>query len=237
MQPEVTFSTSCYEKDWEFLLKTNRLEQMIHYNNYPFTHKILYINNITSRNEVEEYAKKYMASGIITNYIFVQDYQKEALNFFEIEENSFDGGLYYSIQHLAAIYLCPTPYLLGFTGDSMLAKPFNWIESAIKKLNCSEILKVANPTWNHRYLEAKEESLYELEDFYISYGFSDQCYLIEADQFRAPIYNEKNIISERYPLYGGNTFEKRVDSWMRNHHFYRLTHKYISYIHKDFPKN
>ena len=39
--------------------------------------------------------------------------------------------------------------------------------------------------------------------------------------FKAPIYNEANPVSERYPKYGGETFEKRVDSWIRNHKYLR----------------
>ena len=30
---------------------------------------------------------------------------------------------------------------------------------------------------------------------------------------------KKNIESERYPEYGGELFEKRVDSWLRNNSF------------------
>jgi hypothetical protein len=41
----VTFETKCYERDWELLLQTDRLQAMIARNCYPFAEKILYINN------------------------------------------------------------------------------------------------------------------------------------------------------------------------------------------------
>jgi hypothetical protein len=76
----------------------------------------------------------------------------------------------------------------------------------------------------------------EIEDFYIGFGFSDQCYLIKTSDFKKSIYNEINTNSERYPKYGGELFEKRIDSYMRNNNLYRITSKEISYIHKNFPK-
>jgi hypothetical protein len=62
-------------------------------------------------------------------------------------------------------------------------------------------------------------------------------YLVKTADFKAPIYNETHPESERYPEYGGELFEKRVDSWMRRHDYQRLTFKHGSYIHKNFPKN
>jgi hypothetical protein len=62
-------------------------------------------------------------------------------------------------------------------------------------------------------------------------------YLIRTEDFRAPIYEEINEASNRYPKYGGELFEKRIDSWMRNHSHTRASSKKYSYIHKNFPQN
>jgi hypothetical protein len=93
---------------------------------------------------------------------------------------------------------------------------------------------VANPVWNFGYDEAKEIAFKEDEDWYYGYGFSDQCYLINPINFNKPIYNEHNPASGRYPDYGGESFEKRVDSYMRNNKLGRITNKYISYIHSKY---
>ena len=71
----------------------------------------------------------------------------------------------------------------------------------------------------------------------MGFGFSDQCFLVRSKDFKASIYNESNPASERYPEHGGETFEKRVDSWMRNHNYQRLTFKHGYYLHEDFPAN
>lgn len=208
-QSEVTFETKCYEKDWEIILKTDRLEKMIEYNQFQFKEKILYINNVQDVREVSRHADKLIARNVLSSYVIVDDYSKEALNYFDVTKESFKGGYYYSISELVSIYLCNTEYFLHFSSDSILEKPFNWIDLSLLKLQNNEKIKVANPVWNGNVFEAKQESIDEDENFYIGYGFSDQCYLIRTNDFKNKIYNEKNPISERYPIYGGS-FLKNV---------------------------
>lgn len=233
-QFDVTFETKCYEKDWKILLKTDRLEKMIDYNQYPFKEKILFINNVQDVNEVSRYADKLVARGILSSYVIVEDFSKEALDYFKISKESFNGGYYYSIAELVSIYLCQTEYLLHFSSDSILETAFSWIDSAILKMKSDSRIKVANPTWNRRYFEAEQGAFDEDDNFFIGYGFSDQSYLIRTKDFKSTIYHEKNPASERYPHYGGELFEKRVDAWMRNQQYYRITFKHGSYIHHNF---
>ncbi|WP_224997323.1 hypothetical protein [Cesiribacter sp. SM1] len=112
----------------------------------------------------------------------------------------------------------------------------NWIQQALEKLEKHEDVVVANPTWNSKFEQAKEESHDETSNFYIGYGFSDQCYLVQTDLFKKGIYNTRHEDSERYPSYGGELFEKRVDSFMRNNNLKRITHKQAYYRHHNFPK-
>lgn len=233
-QFDVTFETKCYEKDWRILLKTDRLEKMIGYNQYPFKEKTLFINNVQAVSEVSHYADKLVSRGILTSYVVVEDFSNEVLDFFEISKESFKGGYYYSIAELVSIYLCKTEFLLHFSSDSILEDAVSWIESAILKMNSESKIKVANPTWNRKYFEARQEAFNEDTTFYIGYGFSDQCYLIRTNDFKSKIYNEHHPVSERYPHYGGELFEKRVDAWMRNHDYQRITFKHGCYIHQNF---
>jgi hypothetical protein len=235
--PSVTFFTSCWERDWDILLKTGFLENKITRNDYAFTKKVLMVNNVNDRDEIKEYAERAKARGIITDYFFVEDYIDEALQFFELSKEALGKAYYYSNHELASVYLCQTDYLLFYTGDTYLEKTTPWVEPALAQMETNGDYKVANPVWNGQYEEAKRESSSEIPYFYVGYGFSDQCFLVRTKDFRAPIYNETNAASDRYPLYGGETFEKRVDSWMRNHNYLRLTFKTGSYVHEDFPKN
>lgn len=234
----VTFETKCYENDWEFILKGRYLQQMIANCRYEFTKKIVYINNVNDLPKVRHYAEKKIKKGIIDAYYVVDDYAKEALNFFNIDPASFQGGYHYSIAELVAIYLCDTDYLLHFSSDTMPQPGRSpWIRDAIEIFKEREDVIVANPTWDFNYIQAAEESFDSIRNFYLGYGFSDQCYLIKKDVFRSQIYHENHPLSERYPKYGGELFEKRVDSYMRNHSLSRISSKEAGYLHKNFEKD
>lgn len=234
----LTFETKCYENDWEFILKGSYLQRMIERCNYPFTQRVVMINNVQNKKRVCAYADKKIREGIIDAYYIVDDYAKNALEFFDIEASSFRGGYYYSIAELVSIYLCETEYLLHFSGDSFPDNGHStWISDAIQILSNRPEIVVANANWDKEFLLAEEESFDSLDDFFLGHGFSDQCYLIRTNDFRRPIYNEHHALSARYPEYGGELFEKRVDSYMRNHQLYRITSKKCSYTHKNFPKD
>jgi hypothetical protein len=233
----VTFATSCWERDWDILLRTKFLKNKIERNDYDFSKKVLIINNVNDRIKVDEYAKEAVKKGVITDYFFVEDYIDKALEHFQITKEALGKGYCYSNHELVSIYLCQTDYLLFYTGDTWLDKKITWVDSAVAEFERNPEYKVANPVWNYKYDEAKKEASRELENFFVGFGFSDQCFFVRTADFRAPIYNELHPASERYPKYGGETFEKRVDSWMRNHNYLRLTFKHGSYLHEDFPTN
>ncbi len=233
----VTFETKCYENDWEFVLLGNYLKRMIETCNFKFSKRVLLINNVEDIEKVSYHAVKKIKAGVIDEFHVIEEHASSVLNFFNIDINSFNGGYYYSIAELTGIYLCTTKYLLHFSSDSLLEKTGkSWINEAIEIFKTRSDVFVANPTWDFRYEHAKEESFDSIGDFYLGYGFSDQCYLVEAERYRKPIYNEQHPASERYPKYGGELFEKRIDSYMHNHDLLRITSKHLSYFHRNFPK-
>ena len=231
----VTFETKVWEKDWKYILMGDYLEKMISLCNYNFEQKNLIINNVKDRILVTKYAEIKKRNGVIDNYYFAEDYAEEVLAHFNIDKDKFDGGYYYSIAELVSIYLCNTKYLLHFSSDSYLVDCKNdWIAESIKIFNERSDVIVANPIWNYEFENACNESFGEIDNFFLGFGFSDQCFLIKTDVFKKDIYNERNLDSERYPKYGGELFEKRVDSFMRNNNLYRITNKHQIYIHKNF---
>ena len=116
----LTFETKCYENDWEFILKGNHLQQMIARCNYPFSRRVVLINNVRNKKKVCAHADKKISQGVIDAYYIVDDYAKNALEFFDIDPASFRGGYYYSIAELVSIYLCEAEFLIHFSGDSFL---------------------------------------------------------------------------------------------------------------------
>ncbi|HLE57929.1 MAG TPA: hypothetical protein VJB15_12655 [Rhodothermia bacterium] len=238
MHPSVTIETKCWENDWELVLKTDRIQRVVESCAFDFARKTLVINNVRSPRKVCAQAERLVKSGVLSDFHLVADHEDEALDFFELTKAALGAGYVYSIAELVGIYLCSTQFLLHFSGDSMPMRAAGWIDAALQRFGTDPRVKVANLTWNKRYAEAKSEAFAEDDDFYIGYGFSDQMYLVRTADFRsAAVYHEKHDMSARYPEYGGELFEKRTDSWMRNHQFVRLTYKHGSYEHRNFPQS
>ena len=235
----ITFETKVWENDWELILKTDRLDLMIKRCNHSFSEKILYINNVSDLHAVCHAAEKLVAKKIITKYVNVEDHAQAAMQFFSLSREKLGKGYYYSIAELVSIYLTKTEYLLHFSGDSIVSKgtPKNWLNEGIKTLKNNSNVKVFNLTWNKKYKEAKKESKFEDKVNFYGNGFSDQMYLVRTAELKDSIYDHYHPDSERYPVYGGELFEKRIYSWLRAHSYLRATYKHGSYLHKNFPKS
>lgn len=68
--------------------------------------------------------------------------------------------------------------------------------------------------------------------YYVGQGFSDHCFLVERARLAGDIYRYRHPAGARYPLSElGDTFEKRVDAYMRCNNCLRLTDPRVRWIH------
>ena len=239
----ITFFTNCYENDWRTMIIDGGFEKKITKLNYNFFKKIIIVTNVLDRDLVEKELINIKNKKIIDDYFFTDDTSNNVLNFFDIKEDTFNGGYWYSIGPLTAIYKCETDYLLYLTGDSVVENNgWDWMNEGISMMNLNEKIKVVNPIWNLNHTEAQSQENYykqinlstegDNKDWYYTLAFSDQCFLIKTLNFKKQIYNEKNELSELfYPGYAGDSFEKRVSSYLKNNKYYLLTNKHVSYFH------
>jgi hypothetical protein len=160
----------------------------------------------------------------------------ETLQKYEIDPPSFQGGYYYSIAELVGIRVSSADYILHFSSDSIMEGRISepgWVQQAIDIMDCRDDAVVANPAWNWRFRKAAAASEGKIGSFYISCGFSDQCYLIKRSVFDNPIYNFTHEDAQIYPAHGKNSFEKRTFCFMRVNNRKRLTHDAESYWHRN----
>ncbi|MFA5250712.1 MAG: hypothetical protein WC371_04840 [Parachlamydiales bacterium] len=241
---QVSFATSCFEKDWkQLLVDPDYLKSsLIEPHGYPFAEKLLIINNVLDPKEVAFWAQKRVDEGLLSRFYLADDVETEMLKFFDIEKGLFkakgppipDEWVYYNARGvLTAIFLCRSDFLLYQTGDVRMEKKINWIGRAIELMHKHSDYKVANLTWNHRYAEAKREAVKKEKGFFVAEsGFSDQQFLVRAADFKAPIYRQLHPESRFFPW--GDTFEKRVFSFMKNQGWKRMTYSRGSYLHRSF---
>jgi hypothetical protein len=239
----VTFATAVWENDWKELLLNNEFLPIkkIANHDWNFQERILIINNVKNYPEVIEHAQKWVDKKVLTNFYIAKDFEKEVFTFFNLKRQDFktdgkktDDWVYYNgLAPLSAIFHTKTDYLLYMTGDAWLEKKTPWIEKSIRFMQKYPQFKVANPTWNDNYPEAKKESYRTKKDFFLhKSGFSDQCFLVKTEDFKKPIYGEIREDSHHYP--NGDVFEKRVFSFMKNRSWERITFRHGSYQHKSF---
>lgn len=227
MQPTVTLETICWELDWRQILGGEHLRLLAERNPFPFSEKILMINNVRKPSIVARHADRAVQQGWITKYIVVAEHAAAALEFFAISRESLGVGYYYSIAEFVALFLSRSDFHLYYTGDCLPVNTCDWVSPSLRLMAQDSRVKVCNTAWDDGAYGAKNESTEETADFYLGQGFSDQCYLVRTEDFRRRIYNESHPASARYPSYGGEPFEKRVDAWMRNHGHLRL-HRRLS---------
>jgi len=232
----ICLETKVWEKDWELILKTSRLQKLIEACHHDFNKKVLLINNVSDPSKVFKAADRLISNGILTEYINVPEHANKALEYFELSKESLGSGYYYSIAELVSLYLSNSTYLLHFSGDAIIAKntPKNWLKTGLGILENEPKIKVVNLDWGSDNPNNREEMIEEATDYWKSIGFSDQMYLIRTADFREKIYNYHHPYSDRYPQFAGELFEKRVDSWLRVNCFYRATLKNGRYIHRNF---
>lgn len=239
---DLTIETKCWEQDWRWALQPNRMRAMVERCGSDRAKYVVWINNGSSIESMKRAADLLVSKGLIHEYGVVADFAHEALSFFGIDPDSFDGGYHYSIAELVGLYQCNTPYLLHFAGDTLPlgGLPERWIDTLLSGLEKHPDWLVANLLWNERLHEAKREAACfsgASDEWAVGYGFSDQMYLVRTSDFKAPIYGLFHAAGVRYPRYGGNLFEKRVDAFMRTNLRVRGTWLSGSYLHKNYPRN
>jgi hypothetical protein len=247
--PSVSFATSVWEKDWQaILLDPDYLRvKQIGNHAFPFSEKLLVINNVKDLAAVKAAAAAKVKEGILTRTVVAEEIVGEVLAFFQLKRTDFhvgaDAGLYKEVNPdwiyynalgpLCALYAARSDYLLFLTGDVRLDSRVDWIEKSIRRMQKWPKCKVANLVWNGRYGEAMRESYKIGWNFFVAKeGFSDQMFLVKTSDFRAPIYGSLHPDSAHFPR--GDVFEKRAFSAMKNRSWERLICWRGSYTHENF---
>ena len=235
-QTTVAFETKCYERDWQFIVNERYLRSVISNCQHPFDHRVLYLNNFQDYRPAIRAAEKLLTADVIDEFCVVEDYAASALEAFGLTRESLAHGYVYSIAELVGIYRCKSDYLLHFSGDSRMESGApRWIDDAIHVMEQRPEVLVANPLGNSEHREAQYRAFGEDANWYYSCGFSDQCYLVNVNSVRKEeVYSETHPASERFPAYGGELFEKRVDAYMHNHKLQRITSKHAGYVHENY---
>lgn len=193
------------------------------------------MNNVKDPVAAMKAADHLVKKGLATSAIFVPDCLEPVLASFDLVAADLGRGLWYSSAELVGIRLCETRFLVHYASDAALGHQSDWVGRGCRLL--SEDLETAcvNPVWNGNLREVRSVSVAERRGYSIGRGFSDQCYLIEADRWRKADLTRLHPAADRYPDYAGALFEMRADSWMRFSGLFRATDVGATYLHPVLP--
>ena len=167
-------------------------------------------------------------------YTLLNYNKPEYIDKFNLTYKEIEVGYNYSIKHYMAMYLCETDYLLHWSEDCTVGNiDSNFIEDSIDIMNKDNAIICSMPSWDKDMVGPKIESVGEIGNFYKASGFTDQVYLARIDEFSKDIYHYQHNDSNRYPSYGGEAFEKRIDSYMKCCNKFRIINKSSFYVHKS----
>lgn len=232
-KPAVTFETKVWEGDYRTILDARRLDYAVSSNRFPFTSRQVFVNNVDDPQHAMRLGRRLVSDGVVDDVVLVEEHAAATLAHFDLTREELGRGYVYSISELVSLFLCRTEYLLHFSGDTLLSEPCDWMSDALEILARRADVAVVNLSWTADLGAVESESVARDGGFLLGYGFSDQMYLVRAPEFADRIYGESHAASERYPEYGGELFEKRVDAWMRNHGRLRATWMGSHYEHAN----
>ena len=232
----VSFFISIYEKSYEAILNNNYLNSVVEKFNYEFEDKIIIINNVNNYDEVVAYIQNNYSEW---KYFKIDEDSQNILKSFNLSREQIEIGYVYSIANYYGIYYCNSDYLLHVTEDCYLEHiDSKFMEESLKILNERDDIISAMPSWEKNMIGAKTECLEEIDNFYKCLTFTDQVYLIKMKEFKKDIYNFWHDDSNKYPKYGGESFDKRINSYMWSNNKYRIVHKNSYYNHdSNFNRN
>ena len=228
----ICFQTSCYQKSYRHLLDGQLYKYLALFPNTPFKEKQLIVNNLIDSVDFSKVFKNF-------NVYYSDNNIDNILHNFGINLNSYTkDNLYYSIQHFVGIFNTTCDYIFHVSEDCNIDNlDDKFIEECIHVLDENSQYICASPNWiDCLNLGGKQEAQKEINNFYVCKGFTDQVYIIKAKEFKQKIYNFIHNDSNRYPDYGGQAFEKRINSWMQCCNLYRIVHNKYYYLPGFYDK-
>jgi hypothetical protein len=228
--PPVDLVINCYERTYRDVLAPGFFHGVASDCEFNFSQRTVLLNNIAEMDSALRLAKERISAGEIDQVFLVNRYLEEALQVTGLTRRGLGRIPHYSNWALVALVVPGSDYMVHWDAEIRMVHPFNWIEPSLQLMQADSRIAVANPLWKTG--GAAPEFRERVGDFSLSYGFSDQVYLLSRKDFARPIYHHWVPIALRYPVaHIAPYFEQMVDSYLRVANRYRATLVTAQYVH------
>lgn len=184
--------------------------------------KLLVVNNLTKEINTE------------FETLNVNDHKEEAKKFFKLDIGENTKGYWYTIPYFVML-LKIKGHILNVSSDCKVSFEDDFIKDSIEELKNPDVLST---TLEWLPDVGKHEAVKESDKFYYSKGFSDQVFIADVDKLRNVDYNTTydfdyyGLGANGEVFHGGNSFEKRLATYMRKEGKFRGIYKKYNYTHE-----
>ncbi len=242
MSKLVSFFVNCFERDYRQVLAPGFMAAKAAQFKYPFTRRVVTVNNVNDRGEARRLAQAAVDRCEIDAYLEVDKELSHALGVCGLSMRQLGLIRHYIDFALVAVNAACPGYLLYCCAEVEQDACFDWVTPALAKMEQDPRYLVANPSWASDPEGACRESIGREGPHWVGRGFSDQCFLVDARRLARPVYGYTHPDGARYPMSDlGDIFEKRIDAFMRKEGLLRITDSRVSYTHHgieglNYPK-
>lgn len=241
----VILSTTIYEKSfrdvlneshWFFKVESSRIYK-----------KIIIVNNINSdsRSELTRLIDKFSDKCYFIDHL---DVKKESLDRFNCDLREDEQSYWYSVQYFCQMLSTENlgcDYMLNVGADCKVQDYDidDFIDDSIKILDNNDRVLLTTIPWAYGnegdFTETgiHEQNIYDIQDrdesFWFSKVVSDQVFMTKTKKLLGGIFNIKENLHP-FPVYGGDSFEKRFCNHLIKNDYLRAIYKKHYYIHNSY---
>lgn len=244
----ITFEVLVWENDYRHVLSSHFLDNLRQNLNSDFSCKRLLVNQVISRHNVNRLLKNIH---FFDEVVFVQDYFSDALDSLQIDNSFSRHEEQYSRGQFVGLAKCDTQYLFHINADIEISNrsqvPF--VKHGVEVLQNSDEILAFSPKWAFKtstgdligvdghLLERKKTLTVGDREYSACKGFSDNCFLVDAPRLRSINWSTVSNHTNSYPIYAGNSFEKRIANYVFNSSYFRAIDSSVTFINTMLPRN
>ncbi|MFK5633441.1 MULTISPECIES: hypothetical protein [unclassified Ornithinimicrobium] len=228
----VTLAVNCYERTYRQVLAPGYFPAIEQMNARTFEQVIALINNVGDPREAQDRAAALVDCGEITGFEFVSDWVPAALQHWRLGHRHFRRRPYLLDYGLVMPLVSSSEYILGWDAETVLEEPADWVSPSLDLLGSDSRVLHASLNWppaRPQDAGVEGDAVARVGDFLLSWGFSDQVFLISRKNMLATDMKTFSPAAIARHAPHPYTFEFRMESYQRASRKVRATYEPVRY--------